>query len=76
MDTGEKELRKAFEEVTTRNVRSAVDHGNETRRLTREIEEKIARLEMQVMQQRKLIDDLQTQVTSLNIVLYSNGLVK
>ena len=53
MAPGDKELMKAFEETITRNVLAAVDHGNETRRLVRELGLKVEHLEAQLVEKDK-----------------------
>jgi hypothetical protein len=73
MDSGEKELRKIFEETTTNNVRAAVSHGNESRRLVRELTEKVVLLEGQLRQTNIRIDELKSLVTNLQIKAYQAG---
>ena len=45
MENGEIGLRRAFETTTRRNVQASVDHGNTTRKLLRDAEERIKYLE-------------------------------
>jgi len=73
MESGEKELRKAFEDVTTNNVRAAVTHGNETRKLVRELEEKIKSLDGIIRQVDEKIEGLRGQITSMQMKIYSGG---
>jgi uncharacterized coiled-coil protein SlyX len=73
MEAGELELRKAFEEVTTRNVNAAVAHGNETRKLTRELEKKVEKLEGVVREQNATIDSLKLQLSGVQTKLFSGG---
>ena len=68
-ESGEKELRKAFEDVTTRNVQAAISFSNETRNVVRNLEKKIEQLEEQnrifqkeVQNLRMLLANLQTEV--------------
>lgn len=75
MEPGELELRKAFEETATRNVRAAVDHGNETRKLLREAEIRISQLETSLMQQKKLTEDFRQILSQLQAKLYLNGIL-
>ena len=73
MEPGEKELRKVFEETTTRNVTAAIGHGNETRRLVRELENKIKVLEGTIDQYKEKLEFLQKQITGLQQRAYING---
>ena len=75
MESGERELRKAFEEVTTRNVVAAIGYGNETRKLTKELLDKVNQLEEQVRLQDKTINDLRLLLTNVQAKLYSRGSV-
>ena len=73
MESGEKEFRQIFEETTTRNVRAAVDHGNETRRIVRDSQAKIDLLEGQLRQTNQSIEDLRNLVVNLEIKAYRGG---
>lgn len=69
----EKELRKAFEDVTTNNVKAAVDHSNETRRVLRELEAKVAILEGNALNQNDIIDSLKLQLSNVQRKVYQGG---
>ena len=71
----EKELRKAFEQTTTSNVQGILDHSNDTRKMLREVEEKIKCLENIVFTQNSLIDTLRLQLSSVQAKLYVGGTV-
>ncbi len=73
MEAGEKELRKAFEEVTTNNVKAAVAHSNETRRLVRELEGRVQSLDDLIRNYDNTIDLLKKQITNLQIKMFSGG---
>ena len=45
MEPGERELRKAFEEVTTNNVKSIVSYTTKTRDMARDLEKRVEKLE-------------------------------
>lgn len=75
METGEKELRKAFEEVTTNNVKASIAHGNESRRLIRELTEKVLLLEGNLRQTNESIEELRKLVVNLQVKLYSGGTI-
>lgn len=73
MESGEKELRKAFEEVTTNNVRAILDHANSSRKMVRELEEKVLQLEELLRQYDNRFATMQNQITNLQAKLYRGG---
>lgn len=73
MEAGEVELRKAFEEVTTRNVQAAVNYSNETRKIVRLLEEKMLHLEELSRAKDKEISVLRQQISVLQQKLYMGG---
>ena len=75
MESGELEIRKAFEEVTTRNVRTVIDYSTETRNLLRELEKKIDLQADQLRSQANIIEDLRKLIASLQTKVFSGGTV-
>ena len=75
METGEKELREAFEQTTTRNVKAVVDHSNETRRLIRQLEENIKRFQNIVLNRERDIELLKKQLANVQTIVFSKGTV-
>ncbi len=73
MKSGEKELRLAFEEVTTNNVKAVVDHSNETRKIVRELEDKLNSLGDLIRNYDTTIDLLKQQITHLQMKMFSGG---
>lgn len=73
MEAGEKEMRKAFEEVTTRNVTAAIEFSNETRKMVQELTKKVAHLEQAVIDKDKVINVLREQVVHLQQKMYLGG---
>jgi len=73
MEAGELELRKVFEETTTKNVRSMLDHGNETRKIVRELQEKVNQQDATIREQNKNIEALKLQLSNLQRIIYSGG---
>jgi predicted RNase H-like nuclease (RuvC/YqgF family) len=73
MDSGEKELRQAFEEVTTKNVKTVVEYTTQTRELVRELEEKIRKLEGLVHSQNQTISALRVQLATVQAKVFSGG---
>ena len=73
MEAGEKELRKAFEDVTNNNIKAVLDYSKETRNIVREIENKIGRLEEERRQDKALIEKLRDQLAAVQTRVYSGG---
>ena len=69
----EKELRKAFEETTTRNVNAILAHSNQTRKMLRESEKKIESLNDLIELQNETINLLRTQLVSIQSAFYRSG---
>ena len=73
MEAGEKEIRKAFEDVTTNNVKATVTHSNETRRLLRVAEEKVVSLDGLVRQQQQDIAAIRQQLSTIQAIVFRGG---
>lgn len=73
MEAGEKELRKAFEEVTTGNVKAILDFSQGTRDLIRTLEQRMNRLEQERQQDKALIQSLKLQLSQVQAKVYSGG---
>jgi hypothetical protein len=73
MDAGEKELRKAFEDVTTNNVKAVLDFSQGTRNLIRELEQRMNRLEEERKQDKSLIESLRMQLANVQTKIFSGG---
>jgi len=73
MEAGEKELRKTFEEVTTNNVRAAVAHSNETRKIVRDLEQRVIALDGLVRNYESVIETLRNQIVFLQTKVFSGG---
>ena len=73
MVAGDKEIVLASEEVTRNNVLAGIEHGNETRKLFRELEIRFEELLTMVLDKDKRIDELQGQITNLQQALYAGG---
>ena len=69
----EGQLRKAFEEVTTRKIEMIREFSKETRKLVKEQEEKIMRLQNIVLSREEHINQLQIQIANLLQEKYKNG---
>lgn len=70
MESGEKELRQAFEETTRRNVQTNVDYSTDTRKIVRELEGKITLLESKIMEYEKRYDIVKKQIIQLQMKSY------
>jgi len=73
MESGEHENRKAFEEVTTKNVKTGVDYSTDTRKLFRELEKKVEILEGIVRNQNTTIEQFRLQLAGVQTKLFSGG---
>lgn len=73
MEAGEKELRKAFEEVTKGNVQAAVAHANETRKLLREVQEENQRLNNNIEMLRKHLEQTRIIMVQALQAKFSGG---
>ena len=71
--SGEKELKKAFEEVTTRNVLAILEYSKETRKLVRDLEQKVLNFEHAVQERDKEVSRLKEQISILQQKLYQGG---
>lgn len=69
----DKELRKIFEETTTRNLKMVVAYSEETRKIVRNLEEKILCLQQILIEQNKTIELLKLQLSNVQTKLYSGG---
>lgn len=68
-----KELWKIFEDTTTKNIKSILQHGNETRKQTKELEEKLLKMEKQIRLQNETIEGLRNQLVVVQSKLYQYG---
>ena len=73
MESGELETRKIFEETTTNNVKTGINFANDTRRLFRELEDKVTHLSNIVRQQEETIDALRLSLVVIQTKLFSGG---
>jgi peptidoglycan hydrolase CwlO-like protein len=69
----DKELREAFEKVTTRNVRTVVEFSQKTRALVRELEKRVTRFEEELMIRDKKIQELKNQIVHLQMKVFRGG---
>ena len=74
MEAGEMEMRLAFEEVTTRNVKAAINYSTETRKIVRELEKKVDHFEKVIVGKDEVINDLRLQIARIQQQLYTGGL--
>ena len=73
MESGERELRKAFEDVNTRNVKAAIEYSKETRKMIRIMEGKIVILEGMIKGQNAAIEGFKIQLACVQTKLFSGG---
>lgn len=73
MESGEKELRKVYEEVTTNNVKAILDHGNKTRIMIRNVEKRIDQQGELIRNQQTTINALRQQLSNVQAIVYRGG---
>ena len=73
LQQGELEMRKVFEDTTTKNVRTVVAYTTETRKMFRELEERMHAYEAKISQQAQQIQTLQQQIAQIRGQLYRPG---
>ena len=72
----ENDMALGFQQVTTRNVLAAVDHGNETRRIAKELEGRVKRLEQALQSRDSQIKQLRTMIAGLQDKAFRGGTVE
>jgi predicted nucleic acid-binding Zn-ribbon protein len=75
VEAGDLQLAKAFEETTTKNVKTIQDYTTETRKLVRELEQHVHELKNLVAQRDKDISELRQQLSLVQAKLYAGGTV-
>lgn len=75
LEPGELELRKAFEDTTTQNVKTIIDYSTQTRDLIRDAEKSILELKNMIATRDKDIAELRQQVSLLQSKIYRSGTV-
>ena len=75
LDPGEKEMRLAFEDVTTRNVKAILEHGNTTRKLASETNASVQQLKQEILQQNQKLQQMTQQLAVVQGKLYAGGSV-
>lgn len=73
--SGERELKKAFEEVTKRNVLAILEYSKETRVLIRETREAVERLRTEVRELSQELEKLKLSISRLQQKIFSGGSV-
>jgi hypothetical protein len=73
MAAGDKEIVLASEEVQRKNLLSAIQHGNETRKMIRELGTIVDALQNQVITQNKTVEQLRLQLANLQQQFYLKG---
>ena len=73
MESGEKELRKIFEDVTTGNVKTVIDYSKNTRSMIRNLESTVVQLQSRLIDQDANISALRTQLAGVQAKVYAGG---
>ena len=75
MEAGEVELRKAFEEVTIKNVQTVINYSKDTRDIVRTLETNIKHLQNNLLSANTEISQLKTQLSIVQAKLFAGGTV-
>lgn len=73
METGELELRKAFEDVTTKNVKIVVDYSTQTRELVRDLSQELKELKQMLVTRDVELAQLKQQISVVQGQIYIRG---
>jgi ribosomal protein L6P/L9E len=74
-EAGDKEIILASEKVQVQNTQACIDFSNETRKLFRELEEKVTRLENNFLNVQALMEQQKKQLAMLQQQFYTKGSV-
>lgn len=74
-DSRDKEIVLASEEVQRRNIKTMIQHGNESRQMIRELTTIVDTLQNQIITMGNRIQQLNTQLASLQQQFYLKGTV-
>lgn len=73
MEAGEREIKKALEEVQVRNINAVVDFTQKSREMVLEQNRKIDSLNSQVQSQAVLLSEFKTQLAFIQTKVFSGG---
>ena len=73
METGEREMRKAFEDVIRNNVKTIADYSTSTRDVVRNLEDEVKELKNMLVTRDSELAALKQQVAIIQGVLYKGG---
>lgn len=73
MEPGEFELRKVFEETTTKNVKTIGDYTTQTRDLFRELQLEVGQLKNMLVTREAEVVALRLQLSKIQGQLYTNS---
>lgn len=75
MEAGEREIKKAFEDVTTQNVRTNIAYSTETRRLIRDLSKEVKQLKDMIAAKDIEFAELRKQLGIVQGKIYQGGTV-
>ena len=70
-----KEVKRAYDDVTTRNVQAVVNFSNETRSLFLDLEKKVQDLDNLVRTKDGEISQLRSMIAALQAIVFRGGTV-
>jgi len=73
MESGEKELRKAFEEVSNRNIKAVLEHSNQTRKMINELKDQVNNFQETLRNFEQKLNEIRKLLTNVQQKIYSGG---
>jgi hypothetical protein len=73
LKSGEKELRKIYEDTITRNVKTISEFSKGTRRIIHNLEKRVELLEETIREQNSIMDGFKLQLSNVQLKLFSGG---
>lgn len=73
MDETDKDYRRAFEEVTTRNVQVGLNYAEKTRKMVLDYSTEIKDLRNLITSQEESLAQMKAQLTAIQVRLYKGG---
>lgn len=73
MDETEKDFRKAFEDVTTGNLKVVLEYCQETRAIVRDLELTVKSQNNIIVSQNQMLDEYRKQLAGIQTKLFNGG---
>ena len=73
LEPGEFEMRKVFEETSTKNIKTLLDYTTQTREMMRELQDEVKTLKGMLVTRDAESAQLRQQISLVQGILYANG---